>query len=115
MIEYEIPPLTLAQFIDAREIGLGDWLDPLVFLKRFRDVEFVARATLRVAAFEGERPRLDEFLDSICGDDLLELRKRLMRAYINFFPTPERVALLALTEMAFPDLKNTPPVGAKQQ
>lgn len=93
MIPFEIKRITLGDFDRLQEKGFGDFLNPVYFAVKFKDAVSVAKVVYELAIFEGaEKPTLTEFLDSITGNDLEDLRSAFFAAYKYFFPS--RVATL---------------------
>jgi len=100
MARFDIPTFTLLRFERLRELGFGDLLDYGVFFEALKDPVKIARIVFQTANFEQPAPTEEEFLDSLQGDDVIEARWALFKAYKDFFPTPVRIALDNLIDPA---------------
>ena len=93
MRDFEIKRITLDDLDRLNYKGFGNLTNPLRFTELFKDPLQVAKVVYELAIFEGaEKPTLTEFLDSITGNDLEDLRSKFFEAYRYFFP--RRVATL---------------------
>jgi len=104
MVEYEIPTFTLLRFEELRELGYGDLLDHALFFNAIKDPVKVARIVYQTAIFPTPAPTEEEFFDALDGDGVVEARRRIFKAYKDFFPTPIRLAL----ELLFDPIKAEP-------